>query len=212
VPLGDRALLLTLSGPAEHSNSRIAAIAHLLLEESRREAQRVVRDVTPAMTSLAVFFDPGATSAAEIERRLRDAAARAQPRNDVSPRIHIVPVTYDGPDLADAATRLGIGAAELIRRHSQRTYWVRFLGFAPGFAYLGPLDPALVLPRRGEPRFRVPAGSVAIAGDQTGIYPVETPGGWHLIGRTPIVPFNPDRDPPSLFAAGDEVRFDPVPA
>lgn len=211
-PLGDRALLLMLPGPAEHANSRIAAIAHLLLEESRREARRVVLDVTPAMTSLAAFFDPAATSAAEIERRLRDAAARAHAREDLSPRVQTVPVTYDGPDLAEAATRLGIGTAELIRRHSARTYRVRFLGFAPGFAYLGPLDPGLVLPRRGEPRPRVPAGSVAIAGDQTAVYPFETPGGWHLIGRTPIVPFDTDRDPPSLFAAGDEVRFEPVPA
>ena len=209
-PLGDRALLLMLSGPAEHSNSRIASITHLLLEESRREARRVVLDVTPAMTSLAVFFDPAATSAAEVERRLRDAAARAEAPEDGSPRVHTVPVTYDGPDLADAATRLGIDTAELIRRHSERGYRVRFLGFAPGFAYLGPLDPGLVLPRRSEPRSRVPAGSVAIAGDQTAIYPFETPGGWHLIGRTPIVPFDADRDPPSLFAARDEVRFEPV--
>jgi KipI family sensor histidine kinase inhibitor len=209
-PLGDRALLLMLSGPAEHSNTRIAAIAHLLLEEGRREARPVVLDVTPAMTSLAVFFDPAATSAAEVERRVRDAAARAEAPEDESPRVHTVPVTYDGPDLADAATRLGIGTAELILRHSQRRYRVRFLGFAPGFAYLGPLDPGLVLPRRAEPRSRVPAGSVAIAGDQTAIYPFETPGGWHLIGRTPVVPFDADRDPPSLFAAGDEVRFEPV--
>ncbi len=209
-PLGDRALLLMLSGPAEHTNSRIAAIAHLLLEESRREARRVVLDVTPAMTSLAVFFDPAATSAAAVERRLRDAAARVEAREDGSPRVHTVPVTYDGPDLSDAATRLGIDIAELIRRHSERTYRVRFLGFAPGFAYLGPLDPGLVLPRRGEPRPRVPAGSVAIAGDQTAIYPFETPGGWHLIGRTAIMPFDGGRDPPSLFAAGDLVCFEPA--
>jgi KipI family sensor histidine kinase inhibitor len=209
-PLGDRAMLLTLSGQPEHSNGRIAAITRLLLEESRREPRPVVLDVTPAMTSLAVFFDPAATTAGEIERRLRDAAARAPTIQDAPQSRHVVPVTYDGPDLADAASRLGIAIGELVRRHSERSYRVRFLGFAPGFAYLGPLDPALVLPRRSEPRPRVPAGSVAIASDQTAVYPLDTPGGWHLIGRTPLLPFDAGRNPPSLFAAGDEVCFEPV--
>ena len=210
VPLGDRAMLLTLSGQPEQSNGRIAAIARLLLEESRRERRPAVLDVTPAMTSLAVFFDPAATTAGEIERRLRDAAARAPTIRDAPQSRHVVPVTYDGPDLVDAASRLGITTSELIRRHSDPSYRVRFLGFAPGFAYLGPLDRGLVLPRRSEPRPRVPAGSVAIAGDQTAVYPLDTPGGWHLIGRTPLLPFDAARKPPSLFAAGDEVRFEPV--
>jgi KipI family sensor histidine kinase inhibitor len=87
---------------------------------------------------------------------------------------------------------------------------VRFLGFAPGFAYLGPLDPSLVLARRADPRPRVPAGSVAVAGDQTAIYPLDTPGGWHLIGRTDVLVFDPARDPPSLLAPGDRVRFQPA--
>ena len=100
---------------------------------------------------------------------------------------------------------------ESFRRHSERTYRVLFLGFVPGFGYLGPLDPALALPRRAEPRRRVPAGSVAIAGEQTAVYPVETPGGWHLIGRTDAVLFDPDREVPNLLAPGDRVRFDPAP-
>ena len=209
-PLGDRAMLLALSGQPDHCNGRIAAIARLLLEESRREPRPVVLDVTQAMTSLAVFFDPAATTAGEIERRLRDAAARAPAIQDAPQMRHVVPVTYDGVDLADAASRLGISTHELIRRHSDRSYRVRVLGFAPGFAYLGPLDPALVLPRRSEPRPRVPAGSVAIAGDQTAVYPLDTPGGWHLIGSSSLRPFDAGRNPPSLFAAGDEIRFEPV--
>jgi len=112
--------------------------------------------------------------------------------------------------LAEVAERTGLSRAEVIRRHTDPTYDVHFLGFVPGFAYLGPLDPALVLPRRAAPRRRVPAGTVAIAGAQTGVYPLETPGGWHLIGHTDAVLFDPARDPPNLLAAGDRVRFSPV--
>ncbi|HET8623909.1 MAG TPA: carboxyltransferase domain-containing protein, partial [Gemmatimonadales bacterium] len=99
---------------------------------------------------------------------------------------------------------------DVARRHAAREYRVRFLGFAPGFAYLGPLDPALVVPRRSEPRRRIPAGSVAIAGDQTAIYPLDTPGGWHLIGHTDLRPFDLSQAEPIRFATGDRVRFEPV--
>jgi KipI family sensor histidine kinase inhibitor len=122
-------------------------------------------------------------------------------------REHVIPVQYDGPDLEDVARRTGLAVADVIARHSAPTYTVYFLGFVPGWAYLGELDPALVVPRRTEPRARVPAGSVAIAGAQTGVYPYAIPGGWHLIGRTSVGLFDPMRDPPAVFAAGDRVRF-----
>jgi KipI family sensor histidine kinase inhibitor len=208
--LGDRAVLLTLRGDRERCNRRIARIAEMLRSTPNGEPTGRLLDVVPAMVSLAVFYDPVVASPAELERRL--LALAAQVRDDAEPtgRVHVVPVIYDGPDLESASALLRLEPAELIRRHSGREYRVRFLGFAPGFGYLGPLDPRLTLPRLASPRHKVPAGSVAIAGDQTAVYPLETPGGWHLLGRTEIRLFDPSRSPASLFAAGDQVRFEPV--
>jgi len=124
-----------------------------------------------------------------------------------------IPVRYGGeagPDLEDVARRTGLEPRQVIERHAGAVYQVRFLGFTPGFAYLGPLDPSLVCPRLESPRRSVPAGSVAIAADQTAVYPASTPGGWRLIGRTGAVLFDPARDPMSLLAIGDRVRFEPL--
>jgi KipI family sensor histidine kinase inhibitor len=122
-------------------------------------------------------------------------------------RLHRIPVIYDGPDLAEAAERLHLARETVIELHSRPIYRVFLVGFVPGWAYLGPLAEELVLPRRENPRTVVPAGSVAIAGRQSGIYPLPTPGGWHLIGRTSVKLFLPDSDPPCLFRAGDRVKF-----
>ena len=124
-----------------------------------------------------------------------------------SGRLVEIPVWYDGPDLDAVALQTGLSVADVVARHTGPEYRVALLGFVPGFAYLGQLDPSLVLPRRPTPRARVPAGSVAIAGAQTGIYPAATPGGWHLIGRTDLRMFDPARKPPALLAVGDRVRF-----
>ena len=124
-----------------------------------------------------------------------------------------IPVNYGGeygPDLDAVATFAGCSVDEVIKRHSSRTYRVYMLGFVPGFAYMGRVDPSLAAPRHRVPRERVPAGSVGIAGLQTGVYPVESPGGWQLIGHTTTVMFDANRDQPSLLAAGDLVRFVPV--
>ena len=124
-----------------------------------------------------------------------------------------VPVCYDaafGPDLDVVAQFAGIGWREVVDLHASRDYRVFMLGFVPGFAYMGTVDLRITLPRRSAPRAAVPAGSVAIAGGQTGIYPSQTPGGWHIIGRTPLVLVSLDRAAPSLFAAGDRVRFHEV--
>lgn len=132
---------------------------------------------------------------------------------DPPARLVTIPVRYggaDGPDLDDVARLTGLPAGEVIARHAAATYSVRFLGFTPGFAYLGPLDPSLVCPRLDRPRRAVPAGSVAIAADQTAVYPASTPGGWRLIGRTTQVMFDPRREPMSLLAMGDLVRFEPL--
>lgn len=125
----------------------------------------------------------------------------------VSGRLVEVPVVYDGEDLPSVAALTGLSEAEVVRRHTAPDYVVAFLGFAPGFPYLVGLDPSLHVPRRSSPRTSVPAGSVGLAGPQTGVYPQATPGGWQLIGRTSVALFDVTRDPPALLAAGDRLRF-----
>jgi len=125
-----------------------------------------------------------------------------------APAVHRIDVVYDGPDLEDIAQRTGLSTAEVARVHASRDYVVELIGFLPGFAYLGPLDPRLVVGRREAPRPRVPAGSVAIAGAYTGVYPAVSPGGWHLLGRAvDVTLFDPRRAPPALLKPGDLVRF-----
>jgi KipI family sensor histidine kinase inhibitor len=145
------------------------------------------------------------TLAAELESGW-DAA---EPTDMDSAEIEI-PVRYggaDGPDLVALAKHTGLSVDEVVKRHTQAEYVVFFLGFQPGFAYLGGLDPALAMPRRAEPRIEVPAGSVGIGGAQTGIYPAASPGGWQLLGRTELKLFDPARNPPTLMQPGDRVRF-----
>lgn len=207
-PLGDSALLVALG---EGTDPGLVARVTELAARVRQARLPGVQDIVPAYGAIAVFFDAVAQDGDALAARLAlEAQAAGRPAHAAEGPTHVLPVRYDGPDLADVAERTGLSPAEVIRRHSEPLYQVHFLGFAPGFAYLGPLDPALLLPRRAEPRRRVPAGSVAIAGEQTGVYPLETPGGWHLIGRTEVVLFDPARDPPNLLAPGDRVRFSDV--
>jgi KipI family sensor histidine kinase inhibitor len=209
-PLGDSALLIVLG---EGTDPALVARVVGLAAHVRGAGFSGVTDVVPAYGSLAVFFDPLATNGEALADQIELASRRFgthAPEPPTERRTHILPVRYDGPDLAEVAERTGLSRAAVVRRHADPIYDVHFLGFVPGFAYLGPLDPALVLARRAAPRRRVPAGTVAIAGAQTGVYPLETPGGWHLIGRTDVVLFDPALDPPNLLAAGDRVRFSPV--
>jgi KipI family sensor histidine kinase inhibitor len=172
----------------------------------------------PAYASLLIGFDPTAITADEARATIEAIAGepdagpgRARPA--IGPRRHDVPVRYggeEGPDLADAAHRVGLTEAALVDLHAGTTYTVFMLGFVPGFPYLGILPAELELPRLDAPRTRVPAGSVGIAGRQTGIYPFETPGGWRLIGRTDTRLWDAAADPPAVLAPGDEVRFIPV--
>lgn len=169
-----------------------------------------VEDVVPAYLALTVFYDPLHTSCSEMSAKLLDACARPIPSvgGRAESRHHLISVRYDGMDLDAVAAATGLSTAEVIARHSGRKYSVDLLGFVPGFAYLSELDPSLHLPRRAEPRPRVPAGSVAVAAAQTAVYPLETPGGWHIIGRTDAVMFDPSREPPALLRAGDTVQFE----
>jgi KipI family sensor histidine kinase inhibitor len=170
-----------------------------------------VSEIVPAYTTLALWYDPLVRSfhdlAGELDRHLGALAEGPAP---AAGREWTIPVRYHGPDLADVAERTGLSADEVVARHAGRAYQVYLLGFVPGFAYLGELDPALVLPRRASPRQRVPAGSVAIAGAQTAVYPLDTPGGWHLIGQTDLTLFDPSREPAALLRVGDTVRFEPT--
>lgn len=210
VPLGDSALTIVLG--SERSTEllkRVHATAAALAAEKLPDVQ----DVVPGYLGVAVFYDPLSTSYGEMAAKLiavcEGASHSINGRGEI--REHEVPVTYDGPDLADVSASCGLSPNEVIARHSGRTYTVDLLGFVPGFGYLSELDPSLALPRRPQPRTRVPAGSVAIAGAQTAVYPLDTPGGWHIIGRTEMVMFDPQRDPPALLRAGDTVRFIPAP-
>jgi KipI family sensor histidine kinase inhibitor len=195
-PLGDQALLVTCASPL--------ALAAAL----DRAATAGMVDLVPAKQTLLVVFDPDQTSAARLRRHIRSLAI--VPADERPAREHVIPLSYDGPDLAEVAGRCGLTTAELIARHSGAVYRVALIGFLPGFPYLDGLPPELHLPRRATPRPRVPAGSVAIAGPQTGIYPQESPGGWHLLGTTAARLFDTARWPPALLSAGDIVRFVPV--
>jgi KipI family sensor histidine kinase inhibitor len=209
-PLGDSAI--TIAFGTERSAellNQVHAAAALLAAAGLPEVQ----DIVPAYLGVAVFYDPLHSSYGEMARKLLEVCERAAVSTAVSDkgREHQIRVTYDGPDLEQVSLSVGLPVDEVIARHSGRPYTVDLLGFVPGFAYLSELDSALQLPRRSQPRPRVPAGSVAIAGAQTGVYPLEIPGGWHIIGRTDSVMFDPLRDPPALLRAGDKVRFVPTP-
>lgn len=208
-PLGDAAVVCEVPPPATlDCQRRVWSVAELA-----RQWPHVV-DVVPGMNNLTVLFDPLGTSAdaliAQLQAAWRDADADAAPGRDIE-----IPVTYGGthgPDLEAVAQHTGLTPAEVIQRHTAAEYVVFFLGFQPGFAYLGGLDTALHTPRRVAPRLEVPAGSVGIGGAQTGIYPSSSPGGWQLIGRTAVPLFDPTRTPATYLLPGDRVRFTPMEA
>jgi inhibitor of KinA len=172
-----------------------------------------IRNLHPAYCSLLVKFDPLQLQHSQLEEILKQYLARMETVALPEPRQVEIPVCYDGehgPDLDDVAALHSLTPAQVIELHSSATYLVYFLGFIPGFAYLGELPEALVTPRLATPRRKVPPGSVGIAGRQTGVYPFATPGGWRLLGRTPLSMFSADRSALSLLSIGDRVRFTPI--
>lgn len=210
-PLADDAWLIDLGPTADTAtNARVHALAARVCAQS----PAWLRDLVPAYTSLGVFFDAESIDIDTVRAWLHaQCLADCDASAAILPRLVEIPVCYGGAfgeDLDAAAAELGIAPAELISRHSAATYTVAMIGFAPGFPYLLGLDPALALPRLATPRTRVPAGSVAIGGAQTGIYPHESPGGWRLLGRTPLRLFDANRASPSLLSPGDQVRFDVI--
>jgi KipI family sensor histidine kinase inhibitor len=209
-PSGDAALLVTFGEAIELATNRQAhALAHLLQDEPLPGLGEAV----PGYTTLLVHYDPLELDYARLLDWVRPRAARALQSGETllpAPRRVEVPVFYGGsfgPDLEFVAEHNGLHPEDVVRRHTARDYPVYLVGFTPGFPYLGGLDESIAAPRLSSPRQQVPAGSVGIAGQQTGIYSVESPGGWRLIGWTPLKLFDPARQPPSLLAPGDVVRF-----
>ena len=189
----------------------ISERAIVLARRLRERGARGIRDIVPGYCTVGVHFDPLQVDLSALERAIDDAS-RALPSIDalIDRPITEIEVAYGGdggPDLEAVAAACGISTADVIARHTGRIYRVYMLGFVPGFAYMGRVDASIVMPRHRVPRERVPAGSVGIAGEQTGVYPIETPGGWQLIGRTRAKMFDPDRTPASLVGPGDLVRF-----
>ncbi|MBB5789326.1 5-oxoprolinase subunit B family protein [Jiangella mangrovi] len=196
LPCGDAAILVDLD-----DLERVLALHATLTQEPPAG----VVDLVPAASTLLVVFDPASTTRARltddiVRRPPHTAAARPRPLVEIG-------VRYDGADLDDVAAHTGLTRAEVVRRHTAPEYTVAFNGFAPGFAYLTGMDPALTVPRRTSPRTRVPAGSVAVADRYSGIYPRQAPGGWQLVGHTDIVLWDLDRTPPALLLPGTRVRF-----
>ncbi len=185
--------------------------AIVLARRLRERGARGVRDVVPGYCTVGIHFDPLQVDLASLERAISEEA-RVLPSIEppVDRPITEIEVAYGGaggPDLEAVAAACGCSTTDVIARHTGRIYRVYMLGFVPGFAYMGRVDPTIVMPRHRVPRERVPAGSVGIAGEQTGVYPIETPGGWQLIGRTRAKMFDAERTPASLVAPGDLVRF-----
>lgn len=206
-PQEEQALPLPVPLPVQQ---RVWALSAWLGEH--REKFRL-REIVPGMANLLLVTEP-TSSPASLSETVLELWPTLQPLPG-SGRTVEIPVQYgtgidrndDGPDIALVAAHTGLSVSEIIHRHSEATYQVYCLGFQPGFAYLAGLDPSLATPRRETPRVRTPAGSVAIGGNQTGIYPSTGPGGWQIIGHTSLVLFDPRRDSPSLLQPGDTVRF-----
>lgn len=204
---GERALLVAVD-----SQPQVHAITQVLLRALRAGT---LEDVVPGDRSLLIAFDGTAAGERAARRLVTDALERTQhggpPPTSAEPRRRVIPVSYggaDGPDLEETARLAGISPETLIELHTGRDHTVQFLGFAPGFAYLGEVAPEIVVPRLSSPRTTTRAGSVAVAETYTGIYPADLPGGWRVIGWTPVVLFDPTADPPTYLLPGDSVRFE----
>ena len=206
----DQAILAYLGdeiGQAAHE--RVLKLLRLL----QQDPPRWIRNVQPAYCSLLVNFDMSLADHVEVEETIRSYEQRTEEHRAPKTSTVEIPVCYGGefgPDLDEVAAVHGLKPAQVIEVHSSETYHAYFLGFAPGFAYLGDLPAAIATPRLSSPRKRVPAGSVGIAGRQTAVYPMVTPGAWRLLGRTPLRMFRADHKTMGLISIGDQVRFRPI--
>src|SRR4051812_2551524 len=221
VALGDSALLLRLGSDFEKEPSRTLETVVKATQLLKTTHIPGVIELVPAYTTIALFYDPVRVMdhdvqlenivpwlTPKIETALRGLTKRQRPKLDS--RIEEIPVCYDsefGFDLEEVAQRANVSVNEVVSLHAAPEYRVHCVGFTPGFGFLSGLDPKLATPRRATPRTKVPGGSVAIGGRQTGVYPLRSPGGWNVIGRTPLQLFDLKREPPGLLQTGDRVRF-----
>ncbi|CAB49900.1 5-oxoprolinase subunit PxpB [Pyrococcus abyssi] len=207
-PAGDSSLLISFGDViSEEINDRVHALARAI----ERDSPEWLVEVVPAYSSLLVIYDPLKASYEEVESYVRRIST--QEVEKIKGKTVEIPVAYGGefgPDIEFVAEYNGLSVDDVIEIHSKPLYRVYFLGFLPGFAYLGGMDERIATPRLEKPRVKVPAGSVGIAGKQTGWYAIESPGGWRIIGRTPLRTFNPGKVPPSIVLPGDYVKFVPI--
>jgi len=208
-PLGDSALLVQLGNEIHPAlNAHIHALNALL-----QNSIPGILETVPAYSTLLIHYDPLTLTFGQVSHWVRDKMTQLDDSFHRTPRRLEVPTRYggaSGPDLETVAVSKGISPADVICIHSEREYTIFMMGFTPGFPYLGTLDERLIMPRIESPRTLVKAGSVAIAASQTGIYPLDSPGGWHIIGWTPLKLFDPTGETPFLFSPGDVVKFIPI--
>jgi KipI family sensor histidine kinase inhibitor len=209
--VGDTAFNVEFGGTIDPAtNARVTSLRQALHRAAEAGGLAGLTETVPTFRSLMVQYDPLVTSRAVIEAEIRAIAAHCGPAMETVFRRWIIPVCYDpdlGEDLAGLGEAAGLGRDEAVTLHTGAEFMVYMLGFMPGFAYMGGLPQQLRQPRRATPRLKVPPGSVAVADSLCAVYPWESPGGWHLIGRTPVRSFELGRTPPILMAAGDRVRF-----
>ena len=210
IPASDSSLLLAFGNTITQGlHQRVLALFHAL--RARQDFR--IRNLHPAYASLLIDFDPLAMTHEEVATLVQSLSSTGYSAAEDGSEVVEIPLCYDaefGPDLGDVATHNHVSNDDVVRLHSSATYYVCFLGFTAGFAYLGGLPEALHTPRLATPRRLVAGGSVGIAGSQTGIYPTETPGGWRLIGRTPLRMFDPQAQSPTRLQPGDRVQFSAI--
>ncbi len=205
-PAGECGAILILG---KKIDERINDLVHAICSKIEEESPEWLEEVIPTYCTVHVYFDPRKASFSEVSKYLKEVPRRVEIK-ELRGRTVKIPVAYGGefgPDIEFVAKRNGLSVEEVIEIHQKPLYRVYMLGFTPGFAYLGGMDKRIAAPRLEKPRLKVPAGSVGIAGEQTGVYPIESPGGWRLIGRTPVRMFCPEKDPPTRLLPGDKVRF-----
>ena len=210
LPAGDAALVVEFGREiSDELNEQV----HLLAGAMKRSPIHGVREVLPTFRSLMVCYDPGVISFAKLKKKIEHIKLDGKMAGTEMDETLLVPCCYGnefGPDLADMSSMLGLSVEEIIRLHSTPDYKIYMLGFLPGFVYLGGLDERIHAKRLDSPRTAIPKGSVGIGGSQTGVYPIASPGGWRLIGSTPLEFYNPLREEPILCKAGERLRFVPI--
>lgn len=209
LPCGDQAVTVEWGSTIDE---RINRQVHAFARKVEALSHPAITEVVPTYRSATVHYRPEVFSYEELKQLLLSLAQGSPEEAEELPVVEI-PVCYGGeygPDLEEVAQHCSLTPEEVIARHTAPTYRIYMLGFTPGFPYLGGMDPSIAAPRRKEPRIHIPAGSVGIAGEQTGVYPIVSPGGWQLIGRTPLRLFDPQREQPILLSAGAGIRFVPI--